>query len=151
MEDAGVKQKKRRSSPLPRSATSADVNTYEGGGGGGPVYPGILLNWSKHLTEGSWNRDAIILLAVNARIKLKEHQPPFSRERLEQDFIQGEIVKKLRNTKLKVNENDSLEDSMLPDVTRKITEGCRSLKTVVDDQKKRRMVRKHMVSIAFHH
>jgi len=149
LEEAGVKQRQRQNSPLPRSASAADVNTYEGGGGGGPVYPGILLNWGKHLTDGSWNRDAIILLTINAKPRLQGHRPAFPSDRLEQDFIKGEIVKKLRNTRVKVNEAESLEELMLPDVARKITEDCRKLKVAADDQKKRRVARKHTVSNVF--
>jgi hypothetical protein len=114
------------------------------------VYPGILLNWGKHLTEGSWNQDAIILLAVNAKLRLQEHQPAFPNDRLEQDFIKGEIIKKLRNTRVKVNEAESLEELMLPDAARKITEDCRKLKAAADERKKRRVARKHTVSVFRH-
>lgn len=149
LETAGVKQRQKGNSPLPQSAPISHVNTYEGGGGGGPVFPGILLNWREHLTVGLWNQDALTLLAVNAQLKLTEHQPSFHPDRLEQDFIKREIIKKLRNTKTKVNAAESLDELMLPDTARKITKDCQNLKAASDDQKKRRISRKHTVSVMF--
>jgi hypothetical protein len=49
-----------------------------------------------------------------------------------------------------VNKAESLGELMLPDVARKTTEDCWKLKATIDEQKKRRVARKHTVSNVFH-
>jgi len=131
--------------PLPVPATVEEIATFEGGGGGGPVYPRTQLDWSRTLAQGRWNKEATTLLAKAVQDKLKAHSANFDTSRLQLKSLRSEIIKKLRKTRQDVNNAELI--NQMNDSSSVITK--RSLKAQVALKQKMARENSRKFSVCF--
>lgn len=104
--------KKPATSPLlPRSAKEADIIAYETTGIGGPKLSDLQLDWLRNLSEGTWNIDAVMLLANGLYELLKGHSKvTFGEDRMSVQVLTKIVRAKLKRTHIAVKRSMRLDD-----------------------------------------
>jgi hypothetical protein len=108
----------------------------------GPNIQDLRLDWSRHLSDGAWNTDAIALVAAQVQEILKNHRDiEFDEEAMSIEVLIKTIRSKLRRTANAVRQLESLMTSSNPAVS----EVSIKTKTMASLKKERAYGRQHGV------